>query len=284
MVRFLHKVQQVIFLDGDDVRRAPIADALFERYINQDPVMRLWGTTVSSAGANNSAIFGLPPDSKALKAMEALGINISYYKSKALTPDDIETASIILTMEQKHANSAVKTICIECPAYKDKIIRFFDYLKASDLAFDSLMGKGLPEYENFAHWMNNLMFRLAYTLKEDTLLPLLARGKGLGSGIVQGRARVIKSVEEANEVEEGDVIVCGTNEIASAFSRVVNAAGGFVTESTSEMSVLSQLAGKLKVPCVGGTYIATKSINDKQEILVDAVTGNVYGYNVDTLI
>ena len=285
MIRFFHSVENVIFLDGDDVRRAPMAAAIFRRFAARDPLLRLWHTEVSSAGTGKFTVDGASPDKKAQQAMQSLGLDISSHRAKRLTQSLVEESSIVLGIEPKHVEYAHDHVCHGYPAYRNRIVTFFDYLRTVDLKFDSLISSNeLSDYLSFANWMESLLPRLAYQFREDTHLPLLAKGKGLGSAVVQGPARIVKSALQAQEIQRGDVVVCDTNHIIDAFGRGrVELAGATVTDSMSEMSQLSQFGHELNVPCVAGTTYGTQVLHDGSQVLVDATGGLVYGINQEAV-
>lgn len=280
-MRFFHLVDNVIFLDGDDVRLAPMAAALFRSFAARDPLLRLWRTKVSSAGSGKFTLAGAPPDKKAKQAALSLGLDISSHAAQPLTQPLIETSSIVLGIEPKHVEYVRDHGCKDYPAYADRIITLFDYLLASDLKFDSLIGSNnLSDYTSFAEWLELLLPRLVYRFQEDTYLPLLARGKGLGSAIVQGAARIAKNASQAQDILAGDVIVSDTNSIIGALGRAkLGLARAIVTDSSSEMSELSELSHELNIPCIGGTGNGTEMIHDGQQVLVDSTGGFVYGVN-----
>ncbi len=281
MIRFFHSVENVLFLDGDDVRRAPMAAAILRRFAARDPLLRLWHTEVSSAGTGKFTVAGASPDKKAQQAMQSLGLDISSHRAKRLTGSLVEASSIVLGIETKHVEYAHDHVCHGYPAYRNRIIAFFDYLSATDLKFDSLIGSNeSSDYLIFANWMESLLPRLVYRFKQDTHLPLLAKGKGLGSAVVQGPARIVKSGLPTQEVRKGDVLVCDINNIIDVYGRgKIEAAGAIVTDSMSELSQLSQFGHELNVPCVGGTTYGTQVLYDGSQVLVDATGGLVYGIN-----
>jgi len=62
MKRFLHKAVSVIFLDGDDVRRATMLAVLFKEFVRNELVLKLWNLKVSSAGSGQFTKEGAAPE------------------------------------------------------------------------------------------------------------------------------------------------------------------------------------------------------------------------------
>jgi phosphohistidine swiveling domain-containing protein/protein-tyrosine-phosphatase len=283
MLRFVHSVEEVVFLDGDDVRRAPMAAALFRRFADQHPVLSLWRIRISSAGSGKYTVNGASADEKAKQATLAMGADtssLSYHKAATMSLSDIEQASIVLAIETKHKEEVDNKVCSSYPAYRGRIITFMDYLWAPDIEFGPLIGSNtLSDYLSFAQQIEGLFPRLSYRFMQDAHLPLLAKGKGLGSGVVRGPARIVTSIQQARDISKGDVLVCDTNHIEDTYGRAAELASAIVTDQASEMSLLSQIAHDLKVPCVGGTTHATRVIHDGMSVLVDATAGLVYGIN-----
>jgi phosphohistidine swiveling domain-containing protein/protein-tyrosine-phosphatase len=280
VIRFFHSVEKIVFLDGDDVRRAPMAAALFRRYIACDPVLRVWRPEVTSAGSGKFTAVGAPPDKLAQKTMLSLGLDISFHKANALSFSDIEESSLVLGFEQKHVQYVLEHICPGYPSYASRVLALMSYYGVPDQKFDSLIGTNDPSlYASFCSWLEMEFSRLVYRFKEDTYLPLVAIGKGLGSGVVQGRVKIVKSLEQSQEIKKGDILVCDTNHIVCSYGRAADLASAIVTNSASEMSHLSQLSYELNIPCVGGTQYGTEVLHDGLRIVVDATTGNIYEIN-----
>lgn len=285
MKRFFHSVENIIFLDGDDVRRAPMAATLFRRFAARDPLLKLWRTKVSSAGSGKFTVAGAFPDKKAQQVMQSLGLDISSHRAKLLAESLIGESSIVLGIEGKHVEYAQNHVCDGYPAYRNRIISFFDYLFAPDMKFDGLIDSNkISEFTSFTNWIDSLFPRLVYRLKEDTHFPLLAKGKGLGSAVVKGPIRIVTSLSQAQEVRRGDVVVCDINNIIDVYGRgKIEMAGAIVTDSKAELSQLSQIGHELNIPCVGGTTCGTKLLDDGSQVLVDATRGHVYGINQETV-
>ena len=92
-------------------------------------------------------------------------------------------------------------------------------------------------------------------------------------GVVEGPARVVKSVEEIHRLQQGDILVCQvTNPTwAPIFQKIVAA----VSDIGGSMSHMAIVAREYGLPAVVGTGTATQRIKDGQRIRVDGGRGIV---------
>ena len=99
------------------------------------------------------------------------------------------------------------------------------------------------------------------------------RGFAASSGVVEGPARVVKSVEEISRLRPGDILVCQiTNPTwAPIFQTIV----GAVSDIGGSMSHAAIVAREYGLPAVVGTGNATSRIKDGQRIRVDGGRGVV---------
>jgi pyruvate, water dikinase len=99
------------------------------------------------------------------------------------------------------------------------------------------------------------------------------RGFAASSGVVEGPARIVKSVEEISRLRKGDILVCQvTNPTwAPIFQRIV----GAVSDIGGSMSHAAIVAREYGLPAVVGTGNATSRIKDGQMIRVDGGRGVV---------
>lgn len=99
------------------------------------------------------------------------------------------------------------------------------------------------------------------------------RGFAASSGVAEGTARVIKSVQEIGRLKEGDILVCQvTNPTwAPVFQKIAAA----VSDIGGSMSHAAIVAREYGLPAVVGTGQATARIQDGQRIRVDGARGVV---------
>ena len=278
MKRFLHKARSIVFLDGDDVRRAPMVAALLESFVSREPVLRLWDMKVNSAGSGKFTKEGASPDVPAVEAMYALGLDIASHRARSLSLETVREASIVFAMEQKHINYVTQHVCAGYPSYHNKIVLLLSYLGA-DFEVEKLVGTGsVTKYTDFAKQLKLLLPRLAYMIKHETLHPLLLKGEGVSTGVVEGKVKVVRSPSECREVSSGDVVVCQSNHVIQLYGRdCVEMASAIITDSMGEIHHLSELSHEMNIPCIGGTGSASELLQDGQVVILDGTTGLVYG-------
>jgi len=100
------------------------------------------------------------------------------------------------------------------------------------------------------------------------------------SGKYQGTVKVIRTLfsdsvkQEILKVKKGEVLIANTTgpEIISACQR----AGAIVTDEGGLTSHAAIISRELKIPCIVGTKIATKTFKDGDKVVVDANKGIVF--------
>ena len=99
------------------------------------------------------------------------------------------------------------------------------------------------------------------------------KGFAASSGIAEGVARVVKSVDEIGRLRHGDILVCQvTNPTwAPVFQKIAAA----VSDIGGSMSHAAIVAREYGLPAVVGTGTATQAIKDGQRIRVDGGRGVV---------
>jgi pyruvate, water dikinase len=99
------------------------------------------------------------------------------------------------------------------------------------------------------------------------------RGFAASSGVVEGPARIVKSVEEISRLRKGDVLVCQvTNPTWAPIFQKIAAAVSDIGGSMSHAAIVAREYG---LPAVVGTGNATSRIKDGQRIRVDGGRGVV---------
>ena len=99
------------------------------------------------------------------------------------------------------------------------------------------------------------------------------RGFAASSGVVEGPARIVRSVAEISRLRKGDILVCQvTNPTwAPVFQKIAAA----VSDIGGSMSHAAIVAREYGLPAVVGTGSATSRIKDGQRIRVDGARGIV---------
>ena len=127
----------------------------------------------------------------------------------------------------------------------------------SQLAFPYLVNWGYPD-------------RFYQRQSEDTSL---ITGLGASPGVVEGIARVVRTVDEFDDVREGDILVCQMTNPAWVvlFTKIA----GLVTDTGGTTSHPAVLAREFGIPAVIGTSVATSRIATGDRITIDGTAGRV---------
>ena len=98
-------------------------------------------------------------------------------------------------------------------------------------------------------------------------------GAAASAGVVRARARVARTLDEANGVEPGEILVCRSTSPAwtPLFARVA----AVVTEFGGVLSHSAIVAREYAIPCVAGVPGASERIRDGMLITVDGGQGLV---------
>ncbi|WP_276370197.1 phosphoenolpyruvate synthase [Chryseolinea sp. H1M3-3] len=107
---------------------------------------------------------------------------------------------------------------------------------------------------------------------ETTALPILS-GKAVGSSIVSGKVRIVKSLADGNKVEHGDIIVADITN--PDWNALLKRAICIVTNKGGRTSHASIIARELGISAVVGTMNATEILNDGQVVTVSCASGDV---------
>jgi pyruvate,water dikinase len=99
------------------------------------------------------------------------------------------------------------------------------------------------------------------------------RGFAASSGVVEGPARVVKSVEEIVRLRKGDILVCQVTN--PTWAPVFQKIAGAVSDIGGSMSHAAIVAREFGLPAVVGTGTATSRIKDGQRVRVDGGRGVV---------
>tara|TARA_Y100001001_G_scaffold144187_1_gene149987 strand:- start:1699 stop:4026 length:2328 start_codon:yes stop_codon:yes gene_type:complete len=114
----------------------------------------------------------------------------------------------------------------------------------------------------------NVMER--YLLKETG--KVLAEGRSIGHRIGKGKVRVINSVEEMDQVREGDVLVADMTD--PDWEPVMKRSAAIVTNRGGRTCHAAIIARELGIPAVVGCEDATELLSDGQEVTVSCAEGD----------
>ncbi|MBW2315949.1 MAG: hypothetical protein JRH10_17400 [Deltaproteobacteria bacterium] len=99
------------------------------------------------------------------------------------------------------------------------------------------------------------------------------RGTAASSGVVTGRARVCRSLDEISTVEKDDILITVATD--PAWTTVFSIIGGVVVETGGVVSHAVMISREYGVPCVANLARACDLIPDGRTITVDGGTGRV---------
>jgi rifampicin phosphotransferase len=103
--------------------------------------------------------------------------------------------------------------------------------------------------------------------------PMLIEGTAGSGGVITGVARVVRSLEEASEIDDGDIVVCEMT--LPPWVPLFSIAGAFVTDTGGVLSHCAIVAREFGLPAVVGTMFGTSAIKTGQTVTVDGNAGTV---------
>jgi pyruvate, water dikinase len=110
-----------------------------------------------------------------------------------------------------------------------------------------------------------------YSMKDGGGEPLVT-GIGIGDKIAAGKVKILRSPEESDKLEKGDVLV---TEITNPdWDPVMKKAAAIITNSGGRTSHAAIVARELGAVAVVGTKNATEVLKDGQEVTVSCAKGN----------
>ena len=104
-------------------------------------------------------------------------------------------------------------------------------------------------------------------------MPIELRGIAASPGVAEGAARVITSVEQLDEVQAGEILVCPIT--APSWAPVFARIGAAVSDIGGIMSHAAIVSREYGLPAVVGTGFGTKRIRTGQRVRVDGDNGTV---------
>ena len=114
-----------------------------------------------------------------------------------------------------------------------------------------------------------------YRLKQKS--EVLASGRAVGNRIGQGRARVVSSLSQMDQVEDGDVLV--TDMTDPDWEPIMKRASAIVTNRGGRTCHAAIIARELGIPALVGTGSCTEDIPDRAEVTVSCAEGDTgYAY------
>ena len=120
---------------------------------------------------------------------------------------------------------------------------------------------------------NRMIMKFFGGLPQPSGEPGVLQGNPGSPGVVRGRARVLRSLPEAAELREGEVLVAETT--APPWTPLFATAAAVVTDTGGILSHSAVVAREYRIPAVVGTGAATATIKSGQTIEVDGDAGIV---------
>src|SRR2546430_659745 len=98
-------------------------------------------------------------------------------------------------------------------------------------------------------------------------------GTPASSGVVSGRARVARSLSEACAAQPGEVLVCEMS--LPTWTPLFTTVAAVVSDTGGVLSHCAIVAREHGIPCVVGTHVGTRPIEDGMQLTVDGSRGTV---------
>jgi rifampicin phosphotransferase len=146
---------------------------------------------------------------------------------------------------------------------------------ASRVPAPTTLGNPPPPPDAPDPFMDALVYRLLGMVPpEESADPGALKGVAGSRGVYTGTARVVRSLDEATALEEGEVMVCEMT--LPPWVPVFSVAGAIVADVGGVLSHTAIVAREFGVPAVVGTEVGTTAIKTGQTITVDGTKGFVY--------
>jgi rifampicin phosphotransferase len=149
------------------------------------------------------------------------------------------------------------------------------FAKSAAIIPPTALGTPPPPPEESDPFMEALVVRLLGIVPpSENPDPDVLRGVAGAPGVYTGTARVVRSLVEAGDVEEGEVMVCEMT--LPPWVPLFSVAGAIVTDVGGVLSHAAIVAREFGLPAVVGTDIGTSTITTGQTVTVDGTKGVVY--------
>jgi len=99
------------------------------------------------------------------------------------------------------------------------------------------------------------------------------RGSAGSPGVAEGKARVVRTADKADLIQEGEILVCPT--VAPAWGPIFSKVKGVVTDTGGVMAHSAIIAREYGIPAVVGTGTGTSQIKTGDRIRIDGSEGVV---------
>ena len=108
-------------------------------------------------------------------------------------------------------------------------------------------------------------------IKEEVKNAKIITGTSVNGGVVRGKAKIIKTIQDLSKINTGDILVADMTgpDYVTVFNKVV----AFVTDEGGLTCHAAIVSKEFNVPCIVGTQFATQLLKDNTLIEVDANRG-----------
>jgi pyruvate,water dikinase len=117
--------------------------------------------------------------------------------------------------------------------------------------------------------IDGVLGELEHPIGDDTTIV----GIPVSSGVYEGRARLVRNLDDLFELESGDILVARTT--GEAFNSMLHLVKAIVTDHGSFASHAGIVSREMGIPAVVGTVNGTSRIRDGATIRVDGAAGEV---------
>ncbi len=128
----------------------------------------------------------------------------------------------------------------------------------------------------------NLELEKLLNFKVEGYKVLLKEGVIASKGIGFGKVFILTEKKSLSELQKGDVLV--SRHTRPQYAVVMDKASAVVTDIGSATGHMASIAREYQVPMIVATKIATKVLQDGQEVTVDAINGIIYEGKVIELL
>jgi len=111
-------------------------------------------------------------------------------------------------------------------------------------------------------------------VRVETVGEIIVKGTGIGNTAISGTAFVVKSEDDLENIEEGQILIAHSTN--SSYTPAIKKASAIVTEEGGLTSHAAIVAINLNKPAIVGVEKACQSIEHGEMITVDAIRGLIY--------
>ena len=163
-----------------------------------------------------------------------------------------------------------------------KIENIFDFMdkKITIEELNNIIERNKKYYNSFRNFMSENEIGMVFD--KDSVSKKMKKNdsnifKGIGSnnGIVTGTARVIKSLDEIDRLQVGDILI--TKFTDTGWTRKFAILNGIVTEFGGILCHASIISREYGIPCIVSAEDITKKIKDGSTITINGETGEIIG-------